>query len=105
MSDNDVLAMLKSNLEIANTRKDTYLTQLLSVAAESIAREGISLTSSFEDTNLKVMYAAYLYRKRAGGDADTQYITAGFGASGMPRMLRYALNNRLLAQKMAGGEP
>lgn len=100
MTDNDILAMLKANLEISNTIKDTYLEQLLTVADASIRAEGIILTDSLEDVNLKIMYASYLYRKRATGDTDKQYITAGFGASGMPRMLRYALNQRLFAQKM-----
>ena len=36
-----------------------------------------------------VMYAAYLFRKRADE-----------GSPQMPRMLRYALNNRLFSQKM-----
>lgn len=42
-----------------------------------------------EDGQLVVMYAAYLYRKRAD-DAPV-----------MPRMLRYALNNRLFSQKVS----
>ena len=42
-----------------------------------------------EDNQIVVMYAAYLFRKRADDNPV------------MPRMLRYALNNRLFAQ-MAG---
>ena len=53
-----------------------------------ITREGINLTESIEDGNLIVMYAAYLYRKRA----DSSPV--------MPRMLRYALNNRVFSEKM-----
>lgn len=86
------LILLKANLEIvsANTSKDDYLTTLITAAEQMIAREGITLTDSVEDGNLAVMYAAYLYRKRVEDDPP------------MPRMLRYALNNRLFAQKVSG---
>ena len=75
--------MVKLNLQIAGSAFDEYIEDLIIPAAEAeIAREGITL-------DLLVMYAGYLYRRRADSDA------------GMPRMLRYALNNRLFAQKMA----
>lgn len=89
MSNDDLLTMLKSNLQMVSTSFDTYLTQLISVAKQEISREGITLDESENsDCNLIVMYAAYLYRKRA---ADNPV---------MPRMLRYALNNRVFAEKM-----
>lgn len=89
MSNDDLLTMLKSNLQMVSTSFDTYLTQLISVAKQEISREGIMLDESQNsDCNLIVMYAAYLYRKRA---ADNPV---------MPRMLRYALNNRVFAEKM-----
>lgn len=90
MSDSDLLTMLKLNLEIipSNTARDSYLAQLLQAARQYITTEGITLDDSIGDGNLVVMYAGYLYRKRA--DASEQ----------MPRMLRYALNNRLFAEKM-----
>lgn len=89
MSDSELLVMLKANLEIINenTLKDTYLLQLISAAKEYITREGITLTETVGDSTLVVMYAAYLYRKRA--DATER----------MPRMLRYALNNRVFSEK------
>lgn len=82
--------MTKSNLQIVqgNTLQDDYLRMLITSAQEMITREGITLTNSIEDGNLVVMYAAYLYRKRADGEPV------------MPRMLRYALNNRLFSQKV-----
>ena len=84
------LSMLKANLQIiaANTAYDSYLEQLLIVAEQMITREGVTLTETFEDDNLIVMYAAYLYRKRVEDNPR------------MPRMLRYALNNRLFSQKV-----
>ena len=97
MTSADILSMLKVNLEIANNTFDTYLGQLMRVALKSIEREGITIEISktdddfsvedIEDCNLIVMYAAYLYRKRAEDTAT------------MPRMLRYALNQRLFSQK------
>ena len=87
MSESDRLALLKLDLQIMMTASDPYLLHLLAAAEEMIRREGIVLPESVEDEQLRIMYAAYLYRKRAGEDP------------GMPRMLRWALNNRLLAQK------
>ena len=91
MTDETILAMLKVNLQIiaGNTLQDEYLRNLIATARQMITREGIMLTESIEDGNLVVMYAAYLYRKRAD-DAPV-----------MPRMLRYALNNRLFSQKVS----
>lgn len=91
MGDQELLAMLKANLTIisANTLQDNYLLQLIGAAKQMITREGITLSSTIEDGNLVVMYAAYLYRKRAD-DAPV-----------MPRMLRYALNNRLFSEKVS----
>ena len=57
-------------------------------AREAITIEGIDLTESISDCNLIVMYAAWLWRKR-----DT--------AEGMPRMLRWMMNNRLFSQKLS----
>lgn len=95
----DVLPMVKANLEIVNNIHDAYLVQLIEVAKQEIQREGITLHD--DDVNLIVMYTAYLYRDRVV-DTKTigQYNTAAFSAQGMPRMLRYALNNRLLSEKM-----
>ena len=86
----DILTMTKLNLEIpaTNTLFDTYISNLITAAQQMITREGITLTDTVEDGNLIVMYAAYLYRKRADD------------APQMPRMLRYALNNRLFSQKV-----
>ena len=88
----ELLTMTKLNLEIpaANVLFDEYILNLIGAAEQMISREGIVLTESIEDGNLVVMYAAYLYRKRAEDSPQ------------MPRMLRYALNNRLFSQKVGG---
>ena len=91
MTDDTILTMLKANLQIMpeNTLQDEYLNSLITAAKQMITREGITLADTVEDGQLVVMYAAYLYRKRAD-DAPV-----------MPRMLRYALNNRLFSQKVS----
>lgn len=91
MTDETILTMLKANLQIMpeNTLQDEYLNSLITAAKQMITREGITLADTVEDGQLVVMYAAYLYRKRAD-DAPV-----------MPRMLRYALNNRLFSQKVS----
>ena len=94
MRDIELMAFLKSNLDLisVDSGKQGYLGQCLASARTFIEREGIPLSEdvSIEDGQLIVMYAAYLYRKRATDEP-------------MPRMLRYALNNRLFALK-AGDE-
>ena len=88
MTDVDILTVLRSDLGelYPSEQRLAYLTQAVNAAKEFIAREGIALTDSVEDGQLVEMYAAYLIRKRAT-------------AEGMPRMLRWALNNRLFGQK------
>lgn len=106
MTDADVLVYLKANLEIypENTTQDHYLAMLITTAKEEITREGITLDmNEFGDVNLVVMYAAYLWRKRASDGAERYNTTAQVNV-GMPRMLRYALNNRLFSQKMRGAQ-
>ena len=76
-----IMPILKADLQIQTNAIDGYLNTLISSAKEFIIREGVLLTDSYEDALLVEMYAAYLYRKREEGGE-------------MPRMLRFALNNR-----------
>ena len=91
MDNKDLLTILKMDLQIVHDHSDSYLETLLEASRSAIQREGISLEDTADDSLLLSMYAAYLYRRRA----ETE--------NAMPRMLRYALNNRLLSQKMKGG--
>lgn len=88
----DKLRILKLDLQIATSAYDELLIQMISSAEGMISREGIVLDGkSAEDTQLVVMYAAYLYRHRRDENP------------AMPRSLRFALNNRLFSQKAGGG--
>lgn len=69
--------------------RKNYLSQVVDAAIAFITREGITLEDTVEDLQLVEMYAAYLVRKRNTTEA-------------MPRMLRWALNNRLFSQKSGG---
>ncbi len=81
-----MLQMLKIDLGITGTAYDDRLLQILTAASQMITREGVTLTESIEDQQLQVAYAAWLWRRRDSGQ-------------GMPRMLRWLLNNRLFSEK------
>ena len=85
-----VYELIKVDLGKLNPDKNTeeYIRHLQEAAVELIGREGAALNApySVEDAQLIVMYTAYLYRKRATQEP-------------MPRMLRWALNNRILSER------
>ena len=99
MTDEDILEQLKTDLQFYDLSGGgafagkilNYLNRLIAQAKMLITREGVTLTDSAEDGLLVEMYAAYLYEKRKSDNAT------------MPRMLRWALNNRVISEK-AGGE-
>lgn len=96
MTDSDILTVLKTDLEIAGTGRDTLLNNLIALAKKAISREGITLDSSSTDDGMLVeMYAAHLYRKRRT-DGTGKYKSESYA---MSRPLRYMLNNRLLQEK------
>ena len=87
MTNEEILTVLKVDLQISTDKMDAYLSQVIDAAKSYIATEGIDLNCSTGDGMLVEMYAAYLYRRRR-----EENVT-------MPRMLRWALNNRLFGQK------
>lgn len=89
MCEEDLIAILKTDLQLSSKALDPYLTYLIRTAREFIAHEGIVLAGTYGDEMLVEMYAAYLYRKRREENVQ------------MPRALRWALNNRLFSQKGA----
>ena len=86
MTNEEKLTILKHDLQILTDIHDDYLRGLLDTALALIAREGVTLEDTVEDNSLQIMYAAYLYRHRAESD------------NTMPRMLRFALNNRIFGR-------
>ena len=86
-----MLGMLKVDLGISSTAYDSRLGQYLTSAKAEIVREGVSFptTLGVDDMQLIVMYATWMWKKRETGE-------------GMPRMLRYLLNQRVFSQKMGG---
>ena len=90
MADSTMLTMLKTDLGItaAQTAYDTRLEQLLTAAQRAIMEEGASTLDASDplDMQLIVMYAAWLWRRRDNME-------------GMPRMLRWQLNNRVMTEK------
>ncbi len=88
ISDAEKLTMLKTDLGISSTAYDTRLAQYIKSAEASIKREGATLDfEKIDDVTLVVMYANWMWSRRESGE-------------GMPRMLRYTLNNRILSEKM-----
>ena len=96
--DEQVLSLLKANLQITNHIQDDYLNHLIETAKIRIRAEGVTLGNTTEDVQLVEMYAAYLYRRRVGNEQG--YNTEAMNPQGMPYMLRYALNNRIFSEKM-----
>lgn len=89
------LALLKVDVGLMHPTKEQeqLLNSKLSAAKARIERRGIRLKDEDPDCNdLVVMYAAWLYRKRAQSSDETE----------MPRMLKQALNDVLVSQKMGG---
>lgn len=85
-----LLQALKIDLGISSNAFNDRLTAYLQSAQQAITREGVTLTDSADDNMLTVQYAAWTWRHRDTG-------------AGMPRMLRWALNNRICSEHMQGG--
>jgi hypothetical protein len=86
-----LVGWLKVDLGITTAAYDERLAVYVESARAEIIRQGATLDDdSISDAQLVVMYAAWLWRRRDTGD-------------GMPRMLRYALNNRVFSEKMSNG--
>lgn len=99
MTDTDILGMLKVDLGIKTTSYDDRLTQYITSSRSMIEREGVTFdATSIEDCQLNVMYAAWMWRRRDFPMSNGAKNMADL--AGMPRMLRFALNNRVISEKM-----
>ena len=87
MTTAEMLAALKVDLGITSTAYDDRLTQYIQAAEKSIKDEGVTLdlTNNLEHVQLVIMYAGWQWWKRDTGE-------------GMPRMVRYQLNNLIFHQ-------
>lgn len=81
-----VLQMVKTDLGIKANAYDVRLTQYINSAKSAIIREGASLSDAVEDMQIVAMYAGWLWKKRDTGE-------------GMPRNLRWMLNNKIFSEK------
>lgn len=82
-----LLSGLKTDLGITTSAYDDRLIVYLKTAQARITEEGVTLTEEIDDMLLVQQYAAWLWSRRDSGE-------------GMPRMLRWQLNNRIFSRKM-----
>lgn len=83
----NLLTALKVDLGLVTTVYDARLSEYIQAAKAEITRQGATLDEAEnDDAQIIVMYASWMWRKRDTGE-------------GMPRMLRYALNNRIFQEK------
>ena len=87
MTDQERLKILKMDLQMLTDSNDDYLEILLKQAKAQVEREGVDPNAGIEGDMVVIQYAAYLFRKRASGDAV------------MPRYLRLQLNNMKVRKK------
>lgn len=80
-----LLPSLKIDLGISSDVFDVRLKERIDTAMERITKEGATLEATADDKDLILMYAAWLWRKRVTQEP-------------MGRMLRLALNNRVIGQ-------
>lgn len=104
MTAEERLSVAKLNLQRMDTSQDELITHLLLAADYFLKDEGLVDDGTTEYDYLLIMYACYLFRKR---DADTSQggangLFGNHGQTGMPRFLRWAINNMLMKQRTAG---
>lgn len=90
MTSAEKLQVLKQDLQQMTTANDILLTNLLELAAQAIKEEGIILVDgNIQHDMIQIQYAAFLFKKRF----------ADSGETGIPRYLRWQMNNLLFSQK------
>lgn len=88
MTEAEVLGMLKIDLGFTSNTYDERLRAIIKSSVAMMEREGATSIDfdSIEDVQLVIMYAGWMWRKR-------------YNYEPMPRMLRWALNNRIFGKK------
>lgn len=95
MTKSDILNNVKLNIDRTNldNARLAQLSSMFDQAKEYCTREGVTFADSsgatytIEEGGILEMYTAWLFRGRASNE-------------GMPRHLRWALNNYIFAQRM-----
>lgn len=92
MSDNDLLVLLKMDLQRigAELGDDAYLLGLVGAAKSNLARQGVREEAAGDYPYLVVGTSAWMYRKRITGEAEPAY-------------LKRMRHDMLFSQKMGGG--
>lgn len=92
MAEDEMLAALKTDLGITASAYDARLTAYLQSAEKEIRKEGVELDmSDIDHVQTVIMYAGWMWRRRDTGE-------------GMPRMVRYQLNNLIFHDHLEGGQ-
>ena len=92
MNDTEILQALKIDLGITSDAYNGRLSQYIEQAKIEIKNEGVSLDlTNIDHTQTVTMYAGWLWRKRDTGE-------------GMPRMVRYQLNQLIFHQHLEDKE-
>lgn len=86
MTDTELLGALKVDLGITSEAYDERLVQIIHAAEKEIEKEGATLDlTDIDHVETVVMYAGWLWNRRTS-------------QTGMPRMVRYQLNNLIFHQ-------
>lgn len=82
------LSLFKLDMGITHNLRDSFFSNLIQSSYAELTRMGVDLSttaSTVEDTQLIVDYSAWMYRKR---QEDV----------GLPRNLRFKINNRVISK-------
>ena len=98
MTAEDRLTVAKLNLQRLDNSADDLIKHFLQASDLFLQSEGVVDDETEEYDYLVIMYACYLFRKRDASPANDRMF-GGHGETGMPRFLRWAINNVIMKQK------
>ena len=86
MTDKDLLSALKVDIGLSSDAYDERLQSYIEAAKKRITREGVTINMcDIDHIETVIMYAHWMWAKRDTGE-------------GMPRMVRYQLNNLIFRE-------
>ena len=86
MTDKDLLSALKVDIGLSSDAYDERLQSYIAAAKKRITREGVTINMcDIDHIETIIMYAHWMWAKRDTGE-------------GMPRMVRYQLNNLIFRE-------